>query len=60
MDLQDPNPLYDGPRKIKKEKYQHLQSLKEVIPADYHSFYDGLMTKTHTHKKKRVKRINTL
>lgn len=34
--------LHDGPLKIKKTKYEHLQALKAVIPADYHPFYDTL------------------
>lgn len=34
--------LHDGPLKIKKSKYEHLQALKAVIPADYHAFYDNL------------------
>lgn len=42
--LQDPTPLYSGPIKIRKDKYLHLQSLKSVIPIDYHSFYDNLPT----------------
>lgn len=35
-------PLYQNPLPIKKSKYDHLQQLKEVIPADYHLFYDTL------------------
>lgn len=31
-----------GRRKIKKEKFNDLQSLKSYIPAIYHSFYDSL------------------
>ena len=27
---------------IKSSKYQHLQELKRIIPADYHQFYDSL------------------
>jgi hypothetical protein len=37
-----PQQLYKGPLKIKKDKYKQLQSLKSVIPADYHQFYDNL------------------
>lgn len=35
-------PLYQNPLPIKKSKYDHLQQLKEVIPSDYHLFYDSL------------------
>ncbi|KAK5648045.1 hypothetical protein RI129_002937 [Pyrocoelia pectoralis] len=35
-------PLYQNPLPITKSKYDHLQQLKEVIPADYHIFYDTL------------------
>ncbi|CAG9833313.1 unnamed protein product [Diabrotica balteata] len=35
-------PLYQNQLPIKKSKYDHLQQLKEVIPADYHLFYDTL------------------
>ena len=35
-------PLYQNELPIKKSKYDHLQQLKEVIPADYHLFYDTL------------------
>ena len=31
-------PLYKNELPIKKSKYDHLQQLKEVIPADYHLF----------------------
>lgn len=34
--------LYKERRKIKKEKYQHLQILKQSLLEDYHSFYDNL------------------
>lgn len=34
--------LYTKQLKIKESKYQHLQELKEVIPKDYHLFYDVL------------------
>lgn len=36
------SPLHEMPLKLKKSKYEHLQSLKAVIPADYHAFYDRL------------------
>lgn len=35
-------PLYENPLPIKKSKYDHLQQLKQLIPADYHLFYDTL------------------
>ena len=37
-----PSQLYHGRRKIKKSKFDHLQSLKSVLPADVHAFYDSL------------------
>lgn len=39
-----PSPLYNGPLKIKLQKYNHLQELKSVIPKDFHTFYDNLLT----------------
>ena len=41
--IKEPQQLYSSSQKIKKEKYQHLQSLKAVIPADDHPFYDNLL-----------------
>lgn len=35
--------LYNEPLKIKKNKYNHLQSMKPLIPSDYHSFYNELI-----------------
>ncbi|XP_031358123.1 uncharacterized protein LOC116181837 [Photinus pyralis] len=35
--------LYNERRKIKKEKYDHLQALKSTILPDYHKFYDDLL-----------------
>lgn len=35
-------PLYTESLKIKEMKYRHLQDLKEIIPKDFHSFYDNL------------------
>ena len=35
-------PLYEQPLKIKREKFKHLQELKNFIPAQYHFFYDSL------------------
>ncbi|KAK7130348.1 hypothetical protein R3I93_019849 [Phoxinus phoxinus] len=35
-------PLYTESLKIREIKYRHLQDLKEVIPKDFHSFYDNL------------------
>lgn len=37
-----PSQLYNNRRKIKKTKYDHLQSLKHVLPSDVHGFYDSL------------------
>ncbi|ESO88618.1 hypothetical protein LOTGIDRAFT_165402 [Lottia gigantea] len=34
--------LYSSKLKIKSSKYKHLQELKEVLPKDYHNFYDSL------------------
>ena len=34
--------LFTAPLQIKQQKWKHLQELKRVIPADYHSFYDNL------------------
>nr|XP_022907982.1 uncharacterized protein LOC111419415 [Onthophagus taurus] len=34
--------MYKEKRKIKFQKWQHLQLLKSVIPTDCHSFYDSL------------------
>lgn len=36
-------PLLNAPCKIKKEKFQHLQELKSVLPKDTHHFYDNLL-----------------
>lgn len=35
--------LHDSPLKISKRKWNDLQELKKVIPADCHSFYDNLL-----------------
>lgn len=34
--------LYSSRRKIKKEKFMHLQQLKRGLEEDYHSFYDNI------------------
>lgn len=34
--------LYQGKLKIKREKFEHLQSLKSTMEPDYHLFYDSL------------------
>lgn len=34
--------LYSARLKIKKEKYQDLQDLKDTMEKDYHNFYDNL------------------
>ena len=41
-EAQIPPRLFKQPPKIKKDKFTHLQQLKEVIPAEYHLFYDTL------------------
>lgn len=45
--------LYDGPCPIDKNKYEHLQELKMLIPEDYRDFYDKLPFKEEEKKKKR-------
>lgn len=35
--------LYRQPRKIKLEKYKHLQELKKIVPNVFHHFYDNLV-----------------
>lgn len=37
--------LYKGPCPIEASKFGHLQELKKLIPVDYHSFYDSLISK---------------
>ncbi|KAF4114213.1 hypothetical protein G5714_004436 [Onychostoma macrolepis] len=37
------SPLCSDRLKIKELKFKHLQDLKEVIPKDFHSFYDNLL-----------------
>lgn len=39
----EPDPLYEGPLKIEKSKYNSLQSLKRFMHRDFHTFYDHLM-----------------
>ncbi|KAF2888758.1 hypothetical protein ILUMI_17415 [Ignelater luminosus] len=36
-------PLFISQPKIKKEKYDHLQSLKSVLDKQYWDFYDNLL-----------------
>jgi hypothetical protein len=38
----NPEQLYHMALPLKKSKYTHLQQIKQVIPKDYHSFYDSL------------------
>ena len=33
---------YTEQPKVKKAKYEDLQTLKRVLPQDFHSFYDAL------------------
>lgn len=35
--------LYSGPVPIKKRKYDDLQSLKPILPKDFHALYDSLL-----------------
>ena len=42
LNTHQPEQLHDGPIRIKKSKYDHLQALKGVMPVDYHPFYDSL------------------
>ena len=37
-----PEQLHSSRRNIKKTKFDHLQSMKTVLPDDAHSFYDAL------------------
>ena len=37
-----PKCLHKCRRRIKKSKYEHLQLLKSVLPAEVHGFYDKL------------------
>ncbi len=37
-----PTKLHKAALKIKDVKFKHLQELKDVIPKDYHHFYDSL------------------
>ncbi|XP_045484411.1 uncharacterized protein LOC123689220 [Pieris rapae] len=41
--LSEPPQLHDGPQKITKAKFNHLQELKTVIPPDCHEFYNNLI-----------------
>lgn len=41
-DLIDVPCLFDMPLSLKKTKYDHLQQMKNVIPKDYHAFFDAL------------------
>lgn len=38
-----PPPLYSAPLKISKDKHNHLQELKALMPLEYHAFYDSLL-----------------
>ena len=42
IQLKEPSVLHPDKIKIKETKFQHLQQLKNVMPKDYHSFYDQL------------------
>lgn len=37
-----PPKLYNTRLKIKSSKWRHLQELRQVLPKEYHSFYDNL------------------
>lgn len=43
-DVQHP-PLYNSPCAIELTKFLHLQELKLLMPADYHSFYNNMSHK---------------
>jgi len=32
-------PMYKAPLKIERQKWLHLQELKDVMPPEYHHFY---------------------
>lgn len=38
----EPSQLHTQRIKISKKKWQHLQDLKPLIPADCHNFYDNI------------------
>ena len=38
----EPTALYDRPLPVKRSKFDHLQQLKQVMPRDYHGFYDAI------------------
>lgn len=38
----EPMPLHSGQLAIHPNKWKHLQTLKDVIPPEYHYFYDNL------------------
>lgn len=44
--------LYKAKLPITKQKFDHLQILKQVIIKDYHSFYDNLPYEKEKKKKK--------
>ncbi|XP_030754481.1 uncharacterized protein LOC115881209 isoform X2 [Sitophilus oryzae] len=44
IDIMMVSSLYSAPLKIKPDKFQHLQELKQFIPEDYRSFYDSLIS----------------
>ena len=37
--------LHNSPLPITMSKWKDLQSLKSVIPSDFHAYYDGLVKK---------------
>lgn len=43
LDWNELSNLYQDRRKIKKQKFEHLQELKRSIPTDYHDFYNNLL-----------------
>lgn len=54
----EPLSLRQTPISIPLPKWKHLQGLKSVIPADYHSFYDNLPYLTVDNNKKTKKSRN--
>lgn len=48
-------PLYRGPLKLTRSKWNDLQKLKKVLPVDVHPFYDTLPYESSLFKEKKQK-----
>lgn len=48
----EPTKLYDGPLELSFRKFDDLQKLKNVLPAENHTFYDKLRHKAKPKKTK--------